>query len=66
MPSKTELVLLPEELFELTEKIRKELGFNSRSSFYRYCIIKVLDEMNVLSTKAKNGLFKELGVKRVG
>ena len=62
---RTELVYLSEDLFEIVEKVRKEIGLSS-SGFFRYCIVKVLNDMNVLSTKAKNGLFKEVEVKGVG
>ena len=50
--SKTELVCLSQDLFILAEKVRKNLGI-SRSGFYRYCIMKTLDSMSVLSARAK-------------
>jgi len=48
---RTELVYLSDDLFELGEEVRKKLGL-SRSGFYRYCILKTLDSLNILSTRA--------------
>jgi len=51
-PGSRQLVWLSKDLFEITEIVRAKLGL-SRSGFYRYCILKTLDSMDVLSTKAK-------------
>jgi len=55
MKGRTELVYLSEDLFLLVEGIRKNLGM-SRSGFYRYCILRTLDSMDVLSTRAKQAM----------
>jgi ACT domain-containing protein len=47
-----QLVWLPNDLFELTENARKKLGI-SRSAFYRYSIMQLLQQLSVLSTKVK-------------
>jgi len=47
-----ESVWLPNTLFEITEETRKKIGMN-RSAFYRYAITRLLQEMSILSTKAK-------------
>jgi len=39
------------DLDEIVEEVRKKLGL-SKSGFYRYAIIRLLEELNVLSTKA--------------
>ena len=49
---KRQLVWLPNDLFELTEVVRKKFGM-SRSGFYRYAITQLLQDLSVLSTKAK-------------
>ena len=49
---RTELVYLKKDL---VEEVRKELGL-SLSGFYRYCILRTLDSMSVLSTKVKEAL----------
>lgn len=46
------LVWLPTELDNTTEEVRQRLGM-SKSAFYRYAIIRLLQEMSILSTKAK-------------
>ena len=46
------LVYLKTYLFETAELVRKKLGL-SRSGFYRYCVIRTLDSMSVLSKKVK-------------
>ena len=58
MKGRTELVYLSENLFLLAERIRQDLGM-SRSGFYRYCVLKTLDSMNVLSTRAKQSISQE-------
>jgi ACT domain-containing protein len=58
MSGKTHLVYLTEDLFDIAETVRKQLGL-SRSGFYRYCVLKTLDSMSVLSAKAKQGLTRE-------
>ncbi|MFC1506396.1 hypothetical protein ACFLQ6_04925 [Thermoproteota archaeon] len=55
MKSNTELVCLNPDLFQITENIRKNLGM-SRSGFYRYCILRTLDSMSVLSARAKQSM----------
>lgn len=44
---RTELVYLRENLFRIAEEARKSLGL-SRSGFYRYCIIRTLQELGYL------------------
>ena len=55
-----QLVWLPNDLFDLTEIVRKKFGM-SRSAFYRYAVTALLQELSILSTKAKEGLIKETG-----
>ena len=43
---------LRNDLDVLVEETRKKLGM-SKSGFYRYAVIRLLEEMSVLSTKAK-------------
>ena len=43
---------LPNDLDEIVEKVRKNLGM-SKSGFYRYAVLRLLEGMSVLSTKAK-------------
>jgi len=45
-----QLVWLPKDLFELTEKTRKKLGM-SKSGFYRYAIIDLLRGMGAFSNE---------------
>ena len=40
------------DLDQLVEEVRKKLGM-SKSSFYRYAVVRLLEQMSVLSTKAK-------------
>lgn len=47
-----ESVWLPNILYDMTEETREKLGMN-KSAFYRYAITRLLEEMSVLSTKAK-------------
>lgn len=47
-----ESVWLPNTLYEITEETRQRIGM-SKSAFYRYAITRLLEEMSVLSTKAK-------------
>jgi hypothetical protein len=54
-PGRTEMVYLSRGQFEMAERVRKQLGF-SKSAFYRYCIIRFLEQMSVLSTKTKEEL----------
>jgi len=42
-------IYIPPKLYDLCEEARKRLGM-SRSRFYQYCIMRVLQELNVLST----------------
>jgi metal-responsive CopG/Arc/MetJ family transcriptional regulator len=60
MRGRTELVYLPEELFQLVEGIRNKLGMN-RSAFYRHCIITYLESKSLVSTHLEQT--KALGVK---
>jgi hypothetical protein len=46
------LVWLPIELDSTIEEVRQRLGM-SKSAFYRYAITRLLQEMSILSTKAK-------------
>ena len=46
------LVWLPTELDKTVELVRTRLGM-SKSAFYRYAITRLLQEMSILSTKAK-------------
>jgi hypothetical protein len=50
-----QLVWLSNDLFELTETVRVQLGL-SKSGFYRYCILRTLDSMSILSEKARQSL----------
>lgn len=43
------------DLDSIIEDVRVELGM-SKSSFYRYAIIRLLQDMSVLSTKAKQNM----------
>jgi len=43
---------LPEGIDQLTDEVRLKLGF-SRSNFYRYAVIHLLQEMGALSSKVK-------------
>ena len=52
---RSEMVYLKKDLFDTAEAVRKELGL-SRSGFYRYCILRTLDSISVLSTKVKKNL----------
>ncbi len=52
------LVWLPNHLFNMSEKARKNLGM-SKSAFYRYAIIQLLQQLGVFSTKAKEDLFDQ-------
>jgi hypothetical protein len=52
-----QLVWLSTDLFELTEIVRKKWGM-SRSGFYRYAVTQLLQELSILSTKAKEGMIK--------
>ncbi len=45
--SRRELVYLKRKVFELAEKARKDLGL-SRSGFYRFCVIRTLQELGYL------------------
>lgn len=54
------LVWLPTELDNVVEEVRTKLGL-SKSNFYRYAIIRLLQEMSVLSTKAKEMKKNERG-----
>jgi metal-responsive CopG/Arc/MetJ family transcriptional regulator len=65
MNGRTELVYLPEELFQLVEGIRNKLGMN-RSAFYRHCIMTYLESKSLVSTHLKQTSHirtKALGVK---
>lgn len=52
MTGRTEMIYLTERQYELAERVRKNLGF-SKSGFYRYCVLHVLEEMSILSAEAK-------------
>ncbi|MGO9645894.1 MAG: hypothetical protein ACLPY5_14255 [Candidatus Bathyarchaeia archaeon] len=52
MQARTELVYLPEELFQLVEGVRTKLGMN-RSAFYRHCIMTYLESKSLVSTHLK-------------
>ena len=58
MSGRTELVYLPEDVFQLAEKIREDFGM-SRSGFYRYAIIKLLQDRGLLPTKTNEALKKK-------
>jgi hypothetical protein len=58
---RSELVYLRPNLFELAERVKEELGL-SRSAFYRYCIMKTLDSMSVLSDHVKRELKEDFDV----
>jgi hypothetical protein len=50
MRGRSDLVYLPHEIFQIAESARDRLGMN-RTAFYRYCIVKVLDEMGLLKER---------------
>ncbi|HYW01586.1 MAG TPA: hypothetical protein VE862_08960 [Candidatus Acidoferrum sp.] len=52
-----QVVWLSNDLFALTETVRVQLGL-SKSGFYRYCILRTLDSMDVLSAKAKRSFLE--------
>jgi len=41
--------------FQMVEEVRKKLGF-SRSGFLRYCILRTLEDLDILSNKVKEDL----------
>lgn len=43
---------IPNNLDSIIEEVREKLGM-SKSAFYRYAVVRLLEEMSVLSTKAK-------------
>lgn len=45
-------VWVPNNLDTIIEEVRQKLGM-SKSAFYRYAVVRLLEEMSVLSTKAK-------------
>jgi len=53
---KTRLTYLPVELDEIVQKVKRKQGFNSDSSFIRYCILHYLEAMSVLTTKAHEAI----------
>lgn len=46
---------IPNDLDIIIEDTRKSLGL-SKSGFYRYAVIRLLQEMSILSTKAKEAI----------
>lgn len=48
-------VWVPAEMDAIIEETRKKIGM-SRSVFYKYAINRLLQEMNVLSAKAKEDM----------
>lgn len=46
---------VPADLDILIEDVRRKLGM-TKSTFYRYAVLRLLEEMSVLSTKAKEGM----------
>ncbi|MGO9644793.1 MAG: hypothetical protein ACLPY5_08615 [Candidatus Bathyarchaeia archaeon] len=52
-----QVVWLSNDLVQITETVRAQLGL-SKSGFYRYCILRTLDSMDVLSTKAKQSFLE--------
>ena len=57
--SKPELVHLPQPLWEIVERARLQLGM-SRSGFFKYCILRTLEDMSLLSTELKKRLQQEV------
>lgn len=51
------------ELDILIEDIRRKLGM-TKSTFYRYAVLRLLEEMSILSTKAKEGMIQADKVQR--
>lgn len=45
------VVWVPNELDEIIEKVRKKLGI-SRSGFYRNAVLRYLESLSVISSKA--------------
>jgi len=43
---------IPNGLDAIIEEVRQRVGM-SKSGFYRYAVVRLLEEMSVLSTKAK-------------
>jgi len=43
---------IPNNLDIIIEYVRMKLGMN-KSSFYRYAVVRLLEEMSISSTKAK-------------
>jgi len=50
-----QMIWLPSDLYEITERVRSRMGY-SKSGFYRYCVQRLLEELNVMSTIAKEGI----------
>ena len=59
-----QLVWLPNNLFVLTEIVRRKIGM-SRSGFYRYAITQLLQDLSVLSARAKDELKKAVEQSKV-
>ena len=59
MNGRTELVYLPDEIFQLAEKTRTKLGMK-RSAFYRHCIMNYLETKNLMSIHLKQKHFKKM------
>lgn len=55
MDRKPIAIYVPKQLFEMVEETRKKLGMN-RSRFFQYCIMKTLQELNVLTSNIHKGL----------
>jgi len=51
---------VPTDLDNLIENVRRKLGM-SKSTFYRYAILRLLEDMSVLSTKAKEDMIDQEG-----
>lgn len=51
-------IYFPLQLLELAEQTREKLGMN-RSRFYQYCVMKTLQELNVLSETIQKETLKD-------
>ena len=47
---RTELIYLKPPLFEIAERARRDLGL-TRSGFYRFCVIRTLQELGYLNAE---------------
>ena len=53
---KARLTWLSTELDEIVQKVKEKQGFNSDSAFIRYCIIRYLESLSILSSIAHKAI----------